>query len=130
MKLKPYNPGACGMVQMFHGGTVNFNTNGIADGVVLCNIPKGTFITKAVAVVSTAFNAATTNVLTVGFRESMDGFMGASDITAGTAGIYKKELFVEGGENTEIYARYTQTGAVATAGTAEIYLEIVPGPEA
>lgn len=129
MMLNPYNLGACGMVQMFHGGTVDFDTTGIAEGIVLCNIPKGTFITKAVAVVRTAFNAATTNVLTVGFKESMDGFMGASDITAGTAGVYKKELFVEGGENTEIFVKYIQTGTVATAGTADIYLEVVPGPE-
>lgn len=130
MKLNPYNLGACGMVQMFHGGTVNFDTKGIAEGVQICSIPKGTFITKAVAVVREAFNAATTNVLTVGFRESMDGFMGSPDVTAGTVGVYKKDLFVEGGGNTEVYAKYTQTGTAATKGTVDIYLEIVPGPEA
>lgn len=129
MKLNPYDFGACGMVQMFHAGTVNFDTEGIGTGVVICKIPKGTFVTKAVAVVKTAFNAATTNILTVGFKTGKNEFLASGDVTAGTEGAYKKELFVEGGNNTEVYAQYTQTGAVATAGSAEIYLEVVTGPE-
>ena len=130
MKLNPYNMGACGMVQMFHAGTVKFDTDGIADGAVICNIPKGTFVIKAVAVVNTAFNAATTNVLTVGFKTGKNELLTSSDITADTVGTYKKDLFVEGGNNTEIYAKYAQTGTAATAGSADIYLEVVPGPEA
>ena len=130
MKLNPYDLGACGMVQMFHAGTVNYDTDGIAAGAVICRIPKGTFVTKAVAVVKTAFNAATTNVLTVGFKTGKNELLGSSDVTAGTAGTYKKELFVEGGDNVEVYAQYTQTGTAATDGSAEIYLEVVPGPEA
>ncbi len=129
MKLNPYDFGACGMVQMFHGGTVNFDTDGIAEGVAICRIPKGTFITRAVAVVKTAFNAATTNVLTVGFKDGKNEFLASTDVTAGTVGVYKKELFVEGGNNMEVYAQFTQTGTAATAGSAEIYLEVVPGPE-
>lgn len=128
MKLNPYDLGACGMVQMFHAGTVNFDTNGIAEGAVICNIPKGTYVTKAVAVVKTAFNAATTNVLTVGFQ-GRNEILGADDVTAGTAGTYKKELFVEGGANTEVYAKYAQTGTAATAGSADIYLQVVVGPD-
>ena len=130
MKLYPYDFGACCMVQMFHAGTVNFNTEGIGEGAVICRIPKGTFVTRAIAVVKTAFNAATTNVLTVGFKDGKNEFLASSDVTAGTVGIYKKELFVEGGSNTEVYAQFTQTGTAATAGSAEIYLEVVPGPEA
>lgn len=129
MKLNPYNMGACGMVQMFHAGTVNFDTSGIAEGAVICRIPKGTFITKAIAVVNTAFNATTTNVLTVGFEAEKNELIESSDVTAGTVGTYQKELFVEGGVNTEVYAQFTQTGTAATAGSAEIYLMVVHGPE-
>lgn len=129
MRLNPYNLGACGMVQMFHAGTVNFDTEGIGEGAAICKIPKGTFVTKAVAVVRTAFNAAATNVLTVGFKAGKNEFLDSEDVTAGTVGVYKKELFVEGGGNTEVYAQFTQTGAAATAGSADIYLEVVPGPE-
>lgn len=129
MKLYPYDFGACGMVQMFHAGTVNFNTEGIAGGVAICTIPKGTFVTKAVAVVKTAFNAATTNVLTVGFKAGKNEFLTSTDVTAGAEGVYKRDLFVEGGSNTEVYAQFTQTGTAATAGSAEIYLEVVVGPD-
>lgn len=129
MKLNPYDLAACGMAQMFHVGTVNFDTENITEGIVICHIPKGTFVTKAVAVVKTAFNAATTNVLTVGFKTGKNELLDSSDVTAGTAGTYQKELFVEGGTNTEVYAQFTQTGAAATAGSAEIYLMVVPGPE-
>lgn len=129
MKLLPYNLGACGMVQMFHAGTVNFDTKDIATGALICRIPKGTFITKAVAVVKVPFNAADTNVLTVGFKTNKNDLLASGDITAGTAGTYKTDLFAEGGSNTDIYAQFTQTGTAATAGSAEIYLEVVPGPE-
>lgn len=128
MKLKPYNLGACGMCQMFHAGTVKFNTKDIATGAVICEVPKGTIVTRAIAVVGTAFNAATTNVLTIGKKTSKNEILGADDITEGTAGTYNKSVFVDMGSETEIYAKYTQTGTAATAGSADIYLEVVPAP--
>ena len=68
MKLHANDLGTCGVSQAFYAGTVKFDTEGIADGVKICDIPKGLIFTKAVANVKTAFNAATTNVLTVGFN--------------------------------------------------------------
>ena len=128
MKLHAHDLGTCGASQAFYAGTVKFDTEGIADGVKICDIPKGLIFTKAVANVKTAFNAATTNVLTVGFNTDKNELIGASDITEGTAGTYAKEIWVEGGTNDAIYAKYTQTGAAATAGEAEIYLMVVPAP--
>lgn len=128
MKLKAYNFGACGMCQMFHAGTVKFDTKDIATGAPICQIPKGMIVTRAIAVVGTAFNAATTNVLTIGKKTNKNEILGAVDITEGTAGTYNKNVFVDMGSETEIFAKYTQTGAAATAGVADIYLEVVPAP--
>lgn len=128
MKLNPYNLGACGAVQMFHAGTVKFDTAGIKDGVVISNVPKGMIVSKAVAKVSTAFNAGTTNTLTVGLKDEKNEVFNDTDITSGTVGVYQKQLFLEMGEHTEIYVKYDQTGTEATAGCADIYLEVVPGP--
>lgn len=128
MKLKAYNLGACGMCQMFHAGTVNFDTEGIATGVPIVKVPAGLIVTRAVAVVTTAFNAATTNVLTVGKKGNANEIFGDTDITEGTPGTYQKNVFVDMGSETEIYVKYTQTGSAASAGSAEIYLEVVPAP--
>lgn len=128
MKLKPYNLGACGLCQMFHAGTVKFDTDGIGSGVAICEVPAGTIVTRAIAVVTTAFDAATTNVLTVGKKTNANEILGTADITEGTAGTYQKNVFVDMGAETKIYAKYTQTGTAATAGAAEIYLEVVPAP--
>jgi hypothetical protein len=130
MKLNPYNLGACGVAQMFCAGTVKFDDANIGTGIKLCDIPKGTFITKAAAVVVTPFNAATTNVITVGYAADTDEILAGADITAGTAGTYSKEMFVLGKANDKIYVKYAQTGTAATAGEADIYLEVVTSPEA
>lgn len=129
MKLKPYNIGACGMNQTFNAGEVKYNDTGVSDGIKLFKLPAGTIITKAVAVVGTAFNAATTNVLTVGFKTSKNEIMASADITAGTAATYLKSTFVTVPADGDVYVKYTQTGTAATAGKATIYLEIIPSPE-
>ena len=66
MKPNPWNLGACGVEQMIYAGSVKYNDTGIDEGIVVCDLPDNIVVTKAVAVVTTAFNAGTTNVLTVG----------------------------------------------------------------
>lgn len=128
MNLQPYNFGACGVCQMFHAGTVSFDTKNISSGVVLCEVPKGMIVTRAIAKVTTAFNAATTNVLTIGKKANKNEILDTADITEGTVGTYQKNVFVEMNSETEIYAKFTQTGTAATAGKADIYLEVVASP--
>ena len=65
----------------------------VSKGVAMIELPENIIITKAVAVVNTAFNAATTNVLTVGTNDSADDLLGADDVTEGTVGAYQKNLF-------------------------------------
>jgi hypothetical protein len=129
MKVVPYNMGACGMHQVLHAGVVNFNDADIASGIELCKLPANVIVTKAVCVVETAFNAATTNVLTVGTNASIDNILGANDVTEGTAGAYQKDAWVELDAATSVKVKYTQSGAAATAGKAQVYLFVVRVPE-
>ena len=124
MLLNGYDLGKCGIEQVLCAGKVSFDTKDVNKGVVLIELPKNIIITKAVAVVNTAFNAATTNVLTVGTNDSVD------DVTEGTVGAYQKNLFkIIKGEKPKIKAKFTSTGAAATAGEADIYLNVVRIPE-
>lgn len=108
-------------------GTVKYNTSGIATkastGITL---PKGAIVTRVACNVTTAFNAATTNVLTFGYSSDTDALMGSSDITEGTVGTYVKERMdaaLTG--NSVVYAQYTQTGTAATAGAADVYVTYI-----
>lgn len=129
MKMNPMDLGVCGAVQMFCIGSVNFDTDGIESGVEIGKIPESTIITKVVVCVNGAFNAGTTNTLTVGTKEDMDLLMAADDVTAGTKGAYQKDVWEDCGKETGIYAQFAQAGDEATEGNADIYVEVVRRPE-
>lgn len=130
MKVKVNDLGICGIEQVMYAGTIKYNTTGASTGVELCKLPHDCVVTRATAVVKTAFDAGTTNVLTVGTTTTnADELLGSGDITEGTAGTYIKQHFKEAAEKTKIIAKYTQTGTDATAGEAEIYLHVVGIPE-
>ena len=128
MRLKANDLGVCGTVQAFSAGIVKFNTEGIDEGVKICDIPKGLIIVKAVAKIKKAFNASTTNVLTVGFEENKNELLGDSDVTESSVGIQTKDIWIEAGNHTEIFAKFIQTGDAATDGEAEIFLVVIPTP--
>ena len=108
MLLNASDLGKCGIEQVLCAGTVSFDTKDVNKGIVLTELPENIIIVKAVAVVNTAFNAATTNVLTVGTNDSADDLLGADDITEGTVGVYQKEPFkIIKGEKTKIKAKFT-----------------------
>ena len=128
--MKPQYPdlGTCNDVKMLYAGTVNFDDTDIDEGVELCELPAGIIVTKAVAKVNTAFNAATTNVLTVGANDDANDLLGSDDVTEGTAGTYIVNKFVQYDEAKKVKAKYTQSGTAATAGSADIYLFVVRIP--
>ena len=130
MNLNPMDLGVCGVEQVLHAGKVSFDTKDIANGVELVELPANIIITKAVAIVGEAFNAETTNVLTVGTNETADDLLGADDVTEGTAGTYMKSLFeIRKGAPVKVKVKYDSTGTAATAGEADIYLGVVRTPE-
>lgn len=129
MKVMENDFGICGVEQLFYAGKIAFNTTGAATGVELKKLPNNAIITRAVAVVGTAFDAGTTNVVTLGTNDDCDNILGSSDITEGTAGTYNKQTFVEVAKGAKIKAKYTQTGTDATAGAADFYVFFVSIPE-
>ena len=124
MKCEAMDLGVCGVEQVLCAGAVKFDTKDADKGIVLAELPENIVITKAVAVVNKAFNAATTNVITIGTNDAANDLLGSSDVTAGTANSYVKDMFKIFKEKTIIKVKYTQTGAKATAGEADIYLKI------
>lgn len=130
MYLNPMDLGVCGVEQLLHAGRITFDTKDISAGVVIVELPENIIITKAVVVVNTAFNAATTNVITVGVNDAVNDVLGEDDVTEGTEGTYIKHQFkICTGEPVKVKAKYTFTGTVATEGDADIYLGVVRIPE-
>ena len=105
--------------------TVNIGTAG---KVPLGTLPSGAIVTGMLVKITEAFNAATTNVLTVGTAADDDAILGATDInelevdtTATFAALGYKVT-----ADTPLFIKYAQTGTAATAGAATIILTYVP----
>lgn len=103
-----------------------FNTAGIATGVAFDNsLPMGAVITTVLVEIITAFNAATTNVLTVGTNSSTyNNLVAASDVNEGATGTTRVDRGIGGAimRAAELtpYVMYTQSGTAATTGDAEV----------
>lgn len=108
--------------------TVNWNDAGIATGLPFDNyLPQNAFIENVLVEVVVAFNAVTTNVLTVGtVGTAYNNIVAAADVNEGLAGVYQatrglgRSLTAAG--DVLPYAMYTQTGTAATAGQAIIVI--------
>lgn len=113
--------------------TVNYNDAGIASAVKFGRLPSNAFISQIDCQVTTAFNAATTNVLTVGYNATPNGQIIASGDLNEASATYQNMTSAAGlgvaatsaGE-IDLYAKYTQTGAAATAGAATCVIHYVP----
>jgi hypothetical protein len=110
--------------------TVAFNTLGIgtADTVKVGTLPAGAQVLETIVRVTAVFNAATTNVLTVGTSSGSNAdFVGAAAVNEGATGttvvLTANDLAIAA--DTPIYAKYTQTGTAATTGAAVITITYV-----
>ena len=117
--------------------TVNFGDAGIggSNGVLLSSdaLPSGAFITSVWVEVVTAFNAGTTNTLTVGTNAgSINNIVSSADLTGnGSASLGTQVTQVLRGAgrslasagDTQVSVKYVQTGAAATTGQAVIVIE-------
>jgi hypothetical protein len=111
--------------------TVNFNDAGIASSVNKQWLPAGAIITDTSVYVGTAFNAGTTNVLTVGLGGSANTIVAAGAVAPGTAGL--TNAIVPTGNalgplasDLQVNVSYTQTGTAATAGQAIVMIKYIP----
>ncbi len=109
---------------------VSFDTPliGTAGKVPLGTLPAGAIVTGMLVKVSTAFNAATTNVLTVGTAADASAVLGATDIDELDVDI--TQAFTAYGyqptTDTALFIKYAQTGTAASAGAATVILFYVP----
>jgi len=117
---------------------IEYNATGIAtDATVKVGIlPAGALPLFTMVVVTTAFNAGTTNPIDVGVSGNEDAFVDGgttgdatdADADATTAGGYI--VWRAAGQiissDTTIYVTYTESGTAASAGAAEIVVAYVP----
>lgn len=120
--------------------TLNYNDADAALASFANSLPQGAFITNVMVEIVTAFNAGTTNPITVGTNStSYNNLMASTDITSGTAGVYthvasgspavitgRGRAFAASGD-TAVFATYIPTGTAATQGQAVIVIEYEGG---
>ena len=103
--------------------TINYNDANIGAGQQFGALDKLTYIYAVDCYVTTAFNAVTTNVVTIGTTKANANEIVGSGITAGTIGVYHLTsaaglgLAVTQTGPITLWAKYTQTGTAATAGS-------------
>lgn len=124
-----------------------FNAAYASTGVQIGTMPLGAFILSVKAYVQTAFNAGTTNVLTVGTTlVNANELFQSGDITPGTVG-YTNGTRGLGTQYTQtasipttvngvsvdttqggigLWAKFTSTGTAPTAGSVVIVVEYAP----
>lgn len=118
--------------QMVHYArfAVNYNDAGIDTGVGKQVLPAGAVIVGTDVIVTAAFNAATTNVLTVGTNgTTANNVVGSGDVNEASAQIFGNIPPTAPGPlaaDTQLYVKYTQTGTAATAGAAVVVVKYIP----
>lgn len=111
---------------------VNFNDLGVATGEGMQTLPKGALVIGTDIIVTTAFNAGTTNVLSVGTEATTFANLATSaEIVAGSPGIKQNEPPVGAAlgplaADAQVFALYTQTGTAATTGAAYVVVKYIP----
>jgi hypothetical protein len=119
-------PGSYGAVRLVQGTVVFGSTT-----VDLETLAVGDVVVPAWCEVLTAFNAATTNVITLGNGVTADKFLAAADVTEGTPGVYPtggKGPFTAETVAGTLRATYAQTGTAATTGSAKVYALVTSAP--
>jgi hypothetical protein len=100
-------------------------TIGFGDSTkALDSLAVGDVVIRCWAEVLTAFNAGTTNVLTLGDGTTGNKYLTSTDVTEGTPGVYpsggKGPYAAETAAGT-LTATFAQTGTAATTGSARVY---------
>lgn len=127
MTFQQSAPGEFGALRLA-SAEINFDDT----TVVLDDLQVGDVVIATWVQVLTAFDAGTTNVITLGDGTTADKFLGASDVTEGTPGIYPtggKGPFAAETAEGSLTATYAQTGDVAEAGSARVYALITNLPQ-
>lgn len=94
-------------------------------------IPAGAMVIRGGVVVTTAFNAGSTNVLDIGTVADPDGF--ATDLALGTIGVIVADEMATTNDayvtvDTQINIVVDLTGTAATAGAGRAWIEYILAP--
>jgi hypothetical protein len=125
--------------QQYHTNQVHFLRKTVAytdsSAVSLGWLPAGAVVIDGAAVVTTAFNAATTNTMDIGFRNAGDGTSDDTDefmsaVAVGSVGQKAADDLATAGDllfpsGAEIVATYAQSGTAATAGSAVVWVAYI-----
>lgn len=113
--------------------TITFAQFAAAGGSVrVGTIPGGSMLDEGQCRIDTAFNAGTTNPITVQTLGGSAGeILASADITSGTPGGYTngRALAVQIPNDIDVMATYTPTGTAATTGQATFVLPYFPNNE-
>ena len=107
---------------------MNWNDAGVTTGEAFpFSLPQSAFITDVKVEVVTAFNAATTNTLTVGTNSSSyNNIVATADVNLGATGVTSVSRgwgrSIANAADTTPFVTYTQTGTSATTGQAIIVI--------
>ncbi len=98
-------------------------------GIQIGTLPAGARVLRSHALIETAFNAGTTNVLDVGTVADPDQFIPTATALAGATGL--KTLAPPALQSiiavdTAVIAIYSQSGTAATTGLVTIMIEYLP----
>ena len=109
---------------------VNYNDPNISTAQQFGTLPALASIINVQVDVVTAFNAGTTNVLTIGTTTTANEIVAAADVNEGATGVtqvtrgYGRSLTASA--DTALYAKYTQSGTAASAGQAIVTIAYIP----
>lgn len=111
----------------FFRKAISYTDNGSA--VTLGKLPAGAIIINAGVVVTTAFNAGSTNVLDIGTSSDDDGL--ATDLALGTVGRIAADEFATSDDlystsEVTLTATVALSGTAATTGAGFVYVEFIP----
>lgn len=113
--------------------TVNFNDTGIATGTGKQTLPAGAIIVGTDVIIQTAFNAGTTNVVTIGSNAAtFNNIVAAADVDESGAVPLTQNIKPTGtafgplAADARVFAMYTQTGTAATAGRLTVIIKYIP----
>lgn len=113
-------------VQLIHqiSRTINYNDTGVSGGLAVGVLPSGARALRSQVVIETAFNAGTTNTISVGTTANGTDIVNAT--AAGSAALTTTAIpaakVVQAADQV-IYASYAQSGTAASAGVATIIIE-------
>lgn len=108
--------------------TLNYNDTNVATADAFANsLPLGAFITDVAVEIVVAFNAGTTNAITVGTNSaSYNNMVSSGDVVPTSTGVTKVSRgwgrSIAASAEQAVNATYTQTGTSATTGQAVVVI--------